>query len=78
MIGYEFCGGYWWIFPLLMMVCCFFFMRRGCSRWMCGWDGNVPGGSALDILNRRYAKGDIDQTEYEEKKRKIAETNRSD
>ena len=72
MTGYEFCGGYWWIFPLVMMIFCFFFMRRGFGGRMCGF-GDYYGSreSAMDILNKRYARGDIDQGEYEEKKGKL-------
>jgi len=72
MTGYEFFGGYWWIFFLVMIVFCFLFMR-GCSgRRMCGFGGgNGHEESALDILNKRYAKGEIDQKEYEEKKRHL-------
>ena len=70
MTGYEFCGGYWWIFPLVMIFFCFLFMR-GCmgGRRMCGWSfGSGVGESAIGVLNKRYAKGEIDQKEYEEKK----------
>ena len=30
--------------------------------------------SAMEILNKRFARGEIDPQEYEEKKRKLAET----
>lgn len=77
MFGYEFCGGYWWIFPLVMIFFCIFFMKRGCGRMMCGsGEYNSLGESAIDILNKRYAKGDIDQREYEEKKKKLTQTKR--
>jgi len=78
MSGYEYWGGFhlWWVFPLIMMVFCFIFMR-GCSRrWR--WYGPIhdlgrstghgPGESAMDILDKRYARGEIDQPEYEERK----------
>jgi uncharacterized membrane protein len=63
----------WWVFPLVMMVFCFFMMRgRGGS--MCGFgshsagsDGAQATDSAKGILERRYARGEIDRTEYEEK-----------
>jgi len=72
--------GYWWIIPLLMigmMALCFIMMRGRGGSMMCGpgsrgkdsHDETV--GSALDILNKRYARGEVDRQEYEEKKKSI-------
>ena len=72
MFGYEFCGGYWLIFPLVMIVLCFLFMRGCIGRRMCCWGtGYDLKESALNVLNKRYAKGEIDQQEYEEKKKEL-------
>ena len=87
MVGYGFCGmfGWWWIFPLLMIALCFFMMqmmrRRGGST-MCGF-GSLgldsqhvnPSDSGIDILNKRYALGEISKEEYEEKKRALSQDN---
>ena len=64
---------YGWIFPLIcivMMVAMLFFMTRrggmGCMR-----RGRPTPASALEILNERYARGEIDKQEYQEKKASI-------
>lgn len=80
MYGTELCTfSIWWIVPVVMMILCFF-MIRGRRRTMMmsgfgcfGRDRRQAKGaeSSIDILDRRYASGDIDKTEYEEKKRTL-------
>ncbi len=74
-------AGLWWIFPLLMIgmvVLCFFMMRGHMGSMMCrpGFrsprsHGEDASDSALDILNKRYARGEINKEEYEEKKKVV-------
>jgi putative membrane protein len=71
---------FWWICPLMMLfmilVFCavfFFFMRRspadGSHHWGPPWRGTNH--SAMQILNERFARGEIQKNEYEEKKATI-------
>ena len=74
---------FWWMFPLMMlcMIAIFaviFFLVRGfcghgCHHWgprSRMWGGD-PSHSALQILNERYARGEIQKDEYTEKKAAI-------
>jgi putative membrane protein len=88
MLGYEgFCCGFgwWWIFPVVMIVMftlCFFMMRGRTRFTMCGpfsrasgdafW--KAPPESAIDILDKRYARGEIGKEEYQEKKKDMDRT----
>jgi putative membrane protein len=83
--------GFWWIFPVLMLVFFFLCMRRGRHGWWGppwwrshhsenwhkpddGEDTNTQ--SALAILDRRFAQGEIDREEYEEKRSIISSSNK--
>jgi len=88
MWGYEsFCSGFgwWWVFPIAMIILfalSFFMMRGRTGCMMCGpfgrgsedafWKGRSE--SASEILDKRYAAGDIGKEEYEDKKKDISRT----
>ena len=74
-------GSLWWLFPLVMMALCFFMMRGRKGSMMCGFGSHDEddhrknaSDSAMDILDKRYAIGEIDKEEYAEKKRILART----
>ena len=80
-----FCSSWWWVWPVLMVAMCFFMMRRWKGPMMCGFGHQRrhrpqfnSSDSASDILDKRYAAGDIDQSEYEERKRKLIQVSGED
>lgn len=68
--------GWWWVFPLAMIALCVFMARRRKGTvGPCCFPGSTEdasrrgvGESAREILDRRYASGEIGREEYEEKK----------
>ncbi len=62
---------WWWLIPIAMMILCFFMMRHGgCMPRRSGFRRDE---TAREILDRRYASGEIGKDEYEQKKRDIAQ-----
>ena len=71
----------WWIVPIFMMIMCFFMMRGRRGSMMCGCGSRETDSqqisasdSAKNILDKRYASGEINKDEYEEKKRTLTES----
>lgn len=71
--------GWWWIFPIAMIILCFFMMRGRMGCMMC-WPSSrssnktaeiATSDSAREILDKRYALGEINKQEYEEKRKDI-------
>ena len=53
---------WWWLIPIAMMVLCFLRMRGR----------HHSSESAREVLDKRYALGEISREEYEEKKRDMS------
>lgn len=79
MYGQEYCSfSFWWIIPVLMIILCIFMMRgrRGsmmCGFGSCGTDKHIIDNSKspMEILDKRFALGEINKEEYQEAKRTL-------
>jgi len=69
--GMFFGGGLMWIFWLLVIVV----IIAGVKAVMTGntQRGDSQKDSALSILEKRYARGEIDREEYQKKRRELEE-----
>jgi len=82
MYGSEFFSfSLWWICPILMIAMCFLMMRGRRGSMMCGFGFRdkyrrhiSTSDSATDILDKRYASGEIDKEEYEGRKRTLTKS----
>lgn len=68
--GMAFGMGLWWILILVLVVLAVAFVLRRLPN--SGQGGNAPQ-SARDVLDARYARGEIDREEYAQKKRDLGE-----
>jgi len=74
MTGYDFFQNFWWVLPLVMIVFCFFMKKRCDVKTMCGYGSTGSKDnyiSARHTLDQRYAQGEIDEREYEQKKKML-------
>ena len=74
-MGHEnFFGSGMWIIPVVMMALCFLFLRFFASkRNFFGQNGSKSAieESPLDIIKKRYARGEISRSEFEQMQKDI-------
>jgi putative membrane protein len=61
-------GGFMWVFWIAVLVALFFLIK-----WMVQQKPGYlnPDEDALEVLKKRYAKGEIDKEEFEQKKKDL-------
>src|SRR4030042_4948412 len=68
MMGYGYYGGFMWLILLVVAgIVIYFLLKASRSR---GADDSI-GETPLNILKKRYAKGEIDKEEFEQKKKDL-------
>ncbi len=75
------CFSFWWIIPIFLVIMCFFMIRSRRGSMICGFgsrnigdDQTMDSYTAMEILNKRYALGQINKDEYEEIKRSLTDS----
>ncbi len=69
--GHGWGMGWWWIIGLIILIAVIWIIVKGMNK-----DTRTSREStktALDLLNERYAKGEIDKEEYEKRKNDLKE-----
>lgn len=64
--GHWFGGGFMWIFWIVLIVLVIWIVQGSLGN------NNTPKGeNALEILKKRYAKGEIDKVEYDRMRKEL-------
>ncbi|MDA3816434.1 MAG: SHOCT domain-containing protein [Prolixibacteraceae bacterium] len=66
--GHGWGMGWWWIIGIVIVVAVVWMVVKGLNQ---NSTNQGIGKSALDILKERYARGEIDKQEFEERKRDL-------
>ncbi len=67
--GYGMGMGWWWIIGLIVLVAVVWMVVKTMNQQNATKTESKK--TALDILNERYAKGEVDKQEYEERKKDL-------
>lgn len=67
--GHGWGMGWWWIIGLIILIAVIWIVVKAMNRQSTTSQESKK--TALDILKERYAKGEIDKTEYEERKKDL-------
>ena len=67
--GHGWGMGWWWIIGLIVLVAIVWMVVKTMNQQNATKTESKK--TALDILNERYAKGEIDKQEYEERKKDL-------
>ena len=68
--GHGFGGGVMWIFWILLVVVILWAVKTAAGS---GTNSAGKQRSALDILKERYAKGEIERDEFEQKRKDLSD-----
>ena len=64
-----------WIIPLIFFIVFLFFMRGMFGRGPSGGGNSSQPESAQEILDKRFARGEISKEEYQERKKALGNGN---